>query len=449
MKDDNKRKRNVFLFGAGATLNWGSPLTSELTNLILDTGFKIKGNEVTITRFIYNTLVENGYNTWDVNFETIINVVEELIVYYGKFNYNDFYENEKLPSLTKCFFENRYEDTLLNYSIKGGVVKHGYQLMIPEGVEYYMANHAYHDEPPQQFFFEHLLNELLSCISTRITEYSYHTSGHSDIDHTTEMSLLFIKWMRQKRERGILRMYTLNYERLFKILLEKAGISVFEGFDCEEFIDYNVKLRANVPRILSDYDRDIHYNLHGSAFWEVLDLDHAQLPNPEIVLVAFPHLQVNNCPSSYQVEKGKTLMVTNLITGYQKAQKGMITPFKQMQAAFDRDCCFADHIYIIGYSLGDEHINESIKTALRHNPQIKITIVDPFFIKNKKDLEIAIKYYPFKQLTNLLPTNVDDNRIYSYLEGALVVYNVGFEDFLRMQTDITFKFRYHRLNDDN
>ncbi|MBD1384610.1 SIR2 family protein [Mucilaginibacter rigui] len=310
-----------------------------------------------------------------------------------------------------------------------------------------MANNAYQDEPPVQFFFQHLLNVLLTTISQRITQYAYHAEGHSDIDENSEMGMLFVKWMKQKKERGNLRLYTLNYERIFKVLLERTGTPVFEGFDCGEYIAYTDRLRANVPKILADDISDVHYNLHGSAFWEVLDLDHAQLPNPEIVLTAFPHLPINNSPASFQVEKGKTIMVTNLITGYQKAQKAMITPFKQMQAAFDKDCCFADNIYIIGYSLGDEHINESIKTALRHNSAIKITIVDPFFIKNKKDFDIAIKYYPFKQTTNFSPTNIDGNRIYSYLEGALMVYNVTFQDFLKMQTDISFRFRFNLLND--
>lgn len=42
---------------------------------------------------------------------------------------------------------------------------------------------------------------------------------------------------------------------------------------------------------------------------------------------SFP-LPLTNDPVSLQVEKGKTLLVTNIITGYQKAQRGMITPFK-------------------------------------------------------------------------------------------------------------------------
>lgn len=430
------KERCVFLFGAGATLPWGSPLTSELTELILDSGFKIKGNKKTITRFIYESLVANGFKPSDINFETIINVIEELIVFYGYFNHGEHYENNELPSLLSCFFKSGFEKKLLNYTIKGGEIKHGYQLQIPANVDYDFGHYALHGEPPAQFFFQHLLTLLLSEISSRISKYAYHSSSYSKIDHESEISKLFVKWMELLNNRNVLRIYTLNYERLFKILLDKVGIHVFEGFDSGEIVDYSSRLRANVKRILSDFDSNIHYNLHGSAFWEVLDLDREQLPNPEIILTGRPHLPVNNSPATIQVEKGKTMMVTNIVTGYQKAQKGRITPFKQMQAAFDRDSCFASHIYIIGYSMGDEHINESIKSAIRHNPEVKIIIVDPFFLKNQKDLEIALRYFPYSQMYHFAPKNVSEN-MFSYLDGNIVVYTLSFEDFIKEQVDPT------------
>jgi hypothetical protein len=95
-----EKSRYVFLFGAGATLQWGSPLTAELTTMILESGFKITGNKKTITEFIYDTLLANGFKSSEVNFETIINVIEELIVYYGQFNYGEYQDEKKLPSLS-------------------------------------------------------------------------------------------------------------------------------------------------------------------------------------------------------------------------------------------------------------------------------------------------------------------------------------------------------------
>jgi hypothetical protein len=73
--------------------------------------------------------------------------------------------------------------------------------------------------------------------------------------------------------------------------------------------------------------------------------------------------------------------LTNIITGYQKIQKSILSPCKQMQAAFDRDCCSSDTIYIIGYSFNDEHINAGIKASIQSNQPVKFVIVDPGFKK--------------------------------------------------------------------
>ena len=422
-----ERKRTVFLFGSGATLAWDSPTTSDLTTLIRETGFKTTDNKTTITEFIYTTLLANGYSTNEVNFETIISVIEELIVYYSQFN-----ADTRIPSLLSSFLTSRYENELHNYSIKGETASYGYELQIPAGVEYVFSRRARHNETPPQCFFQQLLSLLLTAINARIHDYAYHTATHSVINVDSDTSKSFINWMKLLSGKSILRLYTLNYERIFKILLARAGMRVFEGFDCEEHIGPAVK-GANVCRILSDAASHIHYNLHGSAFWEVRDLDRKLLPNPEIVLNPVFSLPLANRPASVQIERGKTLLVTTIVTGYQKAQRGMMTPFKQMQSAFDRDCCFADEIYVIGYSFGDEHINESMKMAIRHNKKLKVTIVDPNFIKKKMDYhQLALRFFPFRQDDNKRPKKVGD-QVYSYFDDAFTVHTVGFKEFLESQ----------------
>jgi hypothetical protein len=110
----------------------------------------------------------------------------------------------------------------------------------------------------------------------------------------------------------------------------------------------------------------------------------------------------------------------------------MITPFKQMQAAFDQDCSFAEEIYIIGYSFGDEHINGSLRTALRHNSNLKIVVVDPFFMKNKLDEDVAIKLFsaPGKSLS--FPKRLDAN-VHAHVDGSFIVYTMGFKEFRERQ----------------
>ena len=421
------RKRTVFLFGAGATLEWNSPTTSELTDLVRQSGFKTADNATTITDFIYTTLLASGYPSHAVNFETIISVIDDLIVYYSNFG-----NRLTVPSISNVFLTARHEETLLNFSIRGGgPPKHGYQLEIPAGTNYPFSKSAYHGATPSHLFFEQLLATLLTDLTARIHQYAYHTPSSPMKSVEDHMSKLFVRWMKKLSSDNTLRLYTLNYEHIFKILLTRADLSVFDGFDCEEYVVGT--LRADVPRILTDQESHVHYNLHGSAFWEVLDLDRKQLPNPEIVSPSVFALPLTNQLASVQIEKGKTLLVTNIITGYQKAQRGMISPFKQMMDAFDEDCCIADELYIVGYSFGDEHINGSVKAALRYNSKLRITVVDPYFIHNKLDHEFAWHFFPYKD-KDMRPHRVANN-VYTFLGDEFTVRTIGFREFLESASD--------------
>jgi hypothetical protein len=229
-------------------------------------------------------------------------------------------------------------------------------------------------------------------------------------------------------------MYTLNYERIFKVLLEKNGINIFEGFHERQETYIGEVSRANIPKIINDTESNIYYNLHGSAFWQVRDLDNYQLPHAEIFDSDFPHLQMNDSPATLQIEKGKNILVTNIVTGFQKAQRGMIPPIRQMQAAFDRDCCLADELFIVGYSFNDEHINQCLKTGLRHNRNLKVKIIDPNFIKNKMDEQFSIQIFPFTDqgFENMRPKKVKEN-LFSFHGDTFTVYTVTFGQFLKEQ----------------
>ncbi|HEY4289460.1 MAG TPA: hypothetical protein VGN00_20300 [Puia sp.] len=423
----------VFLFGAGATLAWGSPSTQTLTKIIRTSGFRTTDNKTTITEFIFQKLLANGYQEWEVNFETIVNVIEELIVYYSYFN-----TEKKLPSLLSAFYHPLWETELFNFSTKDGKFEHGYKLQIPIGIDSDYMRASHHNESGPQFFFQHLLTILITNINAEISRYAYHTSGNPAIfdKGNDDLIQLFTNWMNSISKNSSLRLYTLNYDRLFKVLLERAGVPIFEGFDSEEYIAYTATLRPNIRRILSDTEGNIHYNLHGSAFWRVLPLDDYQLNNPELRLTTAPSLPINHDQSTLQIEKGKTIMLTNIVTGYQKAQKAMIVPFKQMQSMFDRDCCFTDTIYIIGYSFGDEHINASIKLAIRYNENVKVIIVDPFFIKNDKDSELIVSLFAYRNDLQMINCQKVEDNLYSYFNGAIVVYTLGFREFLQLKKDI-------------
>ncbi len=437
-----QRKRNIFLFGAGAVIDWGAPSTPKLTEVVLKSGFNINDNKTRITKFIYDKLKDSGrYSDNDINFETVINVIEELIVYYSYFN-----TEKRLPSLLSSFLKPCHENELLHFTIDGGKIKdgHPYKLNIP-GQDPGFARIANPDIAPNQFFFQQLLFSVLTEILFTIEEtYALHTINNPKVlknEKNQEVNTLFINWIKSIEKEGILRMYTLNYDRNFKVLLEHENIPIFEGFDCGECVPYEATHfnTKNIQKILSDFDCHIHYNLHGSIFWEVQPLDEKELPNPEIVL-RLPFHSSYLDQAMTQIEKGKMLMVTNIITGYQKAQKAMITPFKQMQSSFDRDCCFADEIYLIGYSFGDEHINTSIKTALKYNEKLVVHIVDLKYEEsdnnpNGYDLLVAQFINVFSEVIDRRESGIKEinDQCHCYFDGKIIVYGLTFKKYLELQ----------------
>jgi hypothetical protein len=115
----------------------------------------------------------------------------------------------------------------------------------------------------------------------------------------------------------------------------------------------------------------------------------------------------------------------------------MITPFKQMQSSFDKDCFFADEIYIIGYSFGDEHINMSIKTAIKYNSTLKIHIVDPSYDEadGKKGYDLLVDQFitVFSEVLEKRDTGPIKlgYKSHSYFDSRIIVSAVSFKDFLK------------------
>lgn len=413
--------KKVFLFGAGAVIPWGGPTTYELTDLVRNSGFTVCNSDITISEFIYRKLIEAGYTNDEVNFETIINVLEELIIYHSEYNLST-----RTPSLLRCFVNSFEHHEIFNYSIKDENRPHGYLLQIPKNTDYPYSNRALNGENPNVFFLLHLLSEILTVIVGKVSNYSYLNENSTMIESASIYSNNFIKWMGKLKFDSVLRIYTLNYDRLFKVLLKEINIHCFEGFDTQQN-PYEVDIRADIPKIINDRNTDCHYNIHGSAWWWVKQYDWKGLYNPEVVYSGAPNLPVNDNVVIKNVQRGRPIMMTNIVTGYQKAEKSMFSPIKEMHSSFENDCITAETIYIVGYSFGDEHINDCIRIALRYNPKVRIEIIDPNFISNK-EIDFALYTFPFTN-QELLPKKIND-RLVEYNDGLIKIHTITFEDFL-------------------
>lgn len=382
----NSKKRVVVLCGAGAINPWGGIQTSELTKKVLESSsrFLCMDNTTPILQYIYNILKNNGLHENEINFETLINCVDELIVHYSYSN-----KKEKKQSIHKSIFQVINEDFINNFDVESS---NGdtFKLIYPKGEKTDYEKPSYNNESPEQFYYIQLLNNILTSINSAVSNYSYHSPNNSNIikEKNKTVNENFQKWVTQICDCNILRIYTLNYDRVFKILTKEINIDLFEGFTYDDEIPVSGIL-PDIKKIITDFESNVHYNLHGSIFWNV---NNPELPYrnflPFITLHPYPKLNVNNpITACIQSEKGNSMVISNIVTGFQKIQKTAVAPFKQMQYSFDKDCFIADEIVIVGYSFGDNHINYSLKLALQYNQNIRITLIDPCY-SNKDGYDI-------------------------------------------------------------
>lgn len=246
------------------------------------------------------------------------------------------------------------------------------------------------------------MNDLLQGIKGHISKYSYYTEGHNVFlnQQNEQINKCFCNWMENFVDGNYnLRMYTLNYDRMFKVLLQNNQFDVFEGFELTgSAVGYSKRIPPNLPRIISDFDSHIHYNLHGCAYWKIEGHNCNGLPGYQYFLNPFP--DVNRFAATIEIEKGRKLLLTNIITGFQKVQRTAISPFRQMLSAFDRDCFDAEKLYIIGYSLGDEHINDIIRNSRKYNTQLEIVLINPIFDKEKFMIDFLLHWGSTSYMNN-------------------------------------------------
>lgn len=424
------KKRTVILFGAGAVIDWGGPWTRDITNLIRNSGFWATDGKTRITEFIYQHLLKSGFSNTEVNFETIFNVLEELIGYYANQN-----GDKGFPSYIYSFFTQNFESELLNFEKEEH--SRSFKIHIP-GLDRQFSPSATHNENPNQLFFQELVQTLLTNIYDTIEKYGDHRLNYSNVicEERKKINQLFCDWIEKTNQNGILRMYTLNYERNFKVILEKGipEMSIFEGFEAESEINYEDRIPANTARILTDFESHCHYNLHGSIYWNIESENQNGFFTPQYFLTGYGNLTINNAHPVVQSEKGKTVLVSNFIAGYQKLQKGAITPFRQMKYAFDRDCITANTIYIIGYSFGDEHINSAIGEAIRNNPDVRLIFVDPAFLNYDTKIIIATLGHYSQGMTSS-PKTIRTGLEHEFNEGKIKAFTMTFEKFLIEQTE--------------
>ena len=320
-----RKKRALVLVGAGASLDFGAPSTAELTKVIekkvcADKRMQIFGSDLAYLK-ILKTLA--GYlqgGTCAVNFEQIFHCAHELLFTFDPVSGA---VNEYRPIL-QPFIRRRIE------ADKQAL----YELVVR------MA----------EFIFE-----ALSAVCEKPT---------TNLDPLTS----FLAGLRKDH---ITRIYTTNYDDF----LLQAAPDLYTGFDSEPSPDAK---HFDRRAFWQATDTDCVFHLHGSVH-----LAFGRLPrDPDLGdLHWFDDRAAALCHSSYygsgeQRMDGSQIVRTAVITGLDKFSRLQQRPLSHYYASMARDTMAADIIYVLGYGLGDLHLNIFLAEARRMKPAPPLVFVD-------------------------------------------------------------------------
>jgi len=209
------KKRIVILTGAGAVIPWGAPTTSQITQKITDDDEFVTVSGKTLGKYFYDILtLFFNLDPESVNFETIINLVEDLYGYYcSKYirGYSEF--KSSLPTIfnVKCDIES----DILDFGSIYNEYNNTFFLSKHEKVSWLK------DYINQ--FFEQVYYHFINLIIEEIGGYSNNYTNSKYIKQNTA----FGDFLNYYSDRSI-RFYTLNYDR---IPIHCSTVNFFDGFD--------------------------------------------------------------------------------------------------------------------------------------------------------------------------------------------------------------------------
>lgn len=213
-------------------------------------------------------------------------------------------------------------------------------------------------------------SELAKLVKSEVIKLvSVHSLLKQPEDRKKLSHTRLANWIQKARRRFPAEIFTTNYDYLFEIALEGAGIPYFDGFSgsFEPFF---------CPEAVEDIEAYPHlvklWKMHGSLGWTYRESDKAvirqQLAPEDSILIYPSHLKYN--------------------TAKKQPYVGLI----------DRLCTFLQQddavLFTCGYSFGDNHINERLVTSLRRgaNSHVIAMYYDELWDKeNKKIYSLADK----------------------------------------------------------
>lgn len=422
-------KRITVLLGSGSSLAWGSPTSNKITQ-VLDSDLKFKAKDGSPLFSSLRNIIAKYYkvDVKEINFEQCIHLLDVLISYYRisssehkiisshKFDFSTF---EILSEVSDLF---GYE--FIPHSIVGNP-----GIMILDKTSHDHIQLV--DEKFQEatFLFS-AMQHYIVIINNLILAYDNPTSIEKHPSLNNNLCEMF-KYL--KNAVNSMRVYTLNYDRLWPRILGQCLVNQYEGTGERITPDDELeKLVFDLKRIINDRNCDTFYNLHGCVSWEhnynSLSYSSEFVFNSDFTM---------NTGASHSIISNpqEETSIYNIVTGFSKVQRTNSEPLYAMHNSFYQDCMNSDMIITIGYSFFDFHVNRRLANAIRYNSAnwVNITFGNPHdefsFSHGLYEIEKAIHVAG----DSFIPPNLAKNSWIISNSNRHRIFIAGFEDFLKKE----------------
>lgn len=320
-----KKRRALVLMGAGASIDFGASSTADLTQFIEE---KILTEKLTqnyaadcawlkIKHILTNYYKEevNQCNCQNlVNFEHIYHCAHELISTFQPTS--PYVSREHRPVLIP-FMERR-------------INTNGESLKL-------------------------LIRYIVRSIQEKISTACENPNGNF---------YLLEEFIRKLQNNYITRIYTTNYDNF----ILQASSDLYTGFDSNH---ESGSRRFNRENFWNHFNQHSVFHLHGSIHLNFGRPSRSDADFGDFYWYDSPReaLQHRDSVSDMQNMDGGSTIRTPIITGLDKLSPLQQMPFSYYYSCLSRDAMAADIIYVIGYGLGDLHINMWLKQARWRNPK--------------------------------------------------------------------------------
>lgn len=391
------KNRALVLIGAGASLEFGAPSTSDLTNFIEK---KILSDD--------RMRHEAGDHAWSE--------IKHTLSGYFK------HDADNIKSHQVVNFEHIYHcahELLSTFEPTERTVNEFRPVLVP-----FIKRHA------------NLGDTTLRALVSRIAEFIFAEMVEV-CEHAKCLNTL-TAFLAKLRQDHIVRIYTTNYDDF----LLQAAPDLYTGFEPEPRCGAKPFDRQ---KFWNAIDQDCSFPLHGSVH---LSFGLPQAPDADLNALYWydsTDEALNN--SSYsgsddqRMDGGKTVR-SAIITGLDKLAPLQRQPFSYYYASMARDAMEAEIIFVIGCGLGDLHLNTWLGEARRREPKPPLIFIDYWcdsflcatgFELSRKEIEmihtLRMPFMDYGVTEHCSGWNLDKR-------GTYAIWDKGFCEFLKAQGEL-------------